>query len=117
MLNSNEVSTRAVETDIFMKTFDTFKDKSIKSFIFDKKYAEICSFAVVKEFQGKKIGTLFLKRILEELKLTGIKEVKLVVQVTNIPAVKLYKNFGFNIIKEDDMYYNCFDNDDSKAYI
>jgi ribosomal-protein-alanine N-acetyltransferase len=71
--------------------------------------AEILSIGVVKEFQGKKIGSKLLNKILEELTNMGINRVKLIVSASNDIAIKLYKRFGFRIEHEDPNYYKELD--------
>lgn len=55
--------------------------------------------SVDKKFQNKRIGTVLLKKILEELKEKNYKKVSLSVQKENY-AIKLYKKSGFKIYKE-----------------
>ncbi len=55
----------------------------------------IISIAVKKEFRRRKIGTLLLYEVLKRLKKKGCKRVYLEVRVSNIPAIFLYKKFGF----------------------
>jgi len=82
-----------------------------------KKRAEILSFGVLKEFQGKKIGTRLMQKIFEEMKILAIKEISLIVQVTNQIAINLYKNFGFEIVKELPDYYYILKGEQRKAYV
>lgn len=81
------------------------------------KSAEILSFGVVKEFQGKKFGTRLMRKIIEEMKILAIKEISLIVQATNSVAVSLYQTFGFEIIKEEKNYYFILNGDHRIAYI
>jgi len=80
------------------------------------KSAEILSFAVIKEFQGKKFGTRLMRKLIEEMKILAIKEISLIVQVTNLIAVNLYQNFGFEIFKEEADYYFILKGDHRKAF-
>lgn len=84
---------------------------------YKKRVAEILSFGVLKEFQGKHYGTKLMQKINEEFKLIGIKEVILVVQKTNKIAISLYEKFGFRIFKEDPNYYKVLQGNERNALI
>lgn len=60
------------------------------------------SFAIslYKEYRGLGIGTMLMKRMLEELKARGYQKTSLAVQKANY-AVKMYKNVGFEIVDEN----------------
>lgn len=60
------------------------------------------SFAIslYKEYRGFGIGTMLMKRMLEELKSRGYQKTSLAVQKANY-AVKMYKNVGFEIVDEN----------------
>ncbi len=60
------------------------------------------SFAIslYKEYRGLGIGTILMKRMLEELKERGYQKTSLAVQKANF-AVKMYKNVGFEIVDEN----------------
>lgn len=60
------------------------------------------SFAIslYKEYRGLGIGTMLMKRMLEELKERGYQKTSLAVQKANY-AVKMYKNVGFEIVDEN----------------
>lgn len=64
------------------------------------------SFAIslYKEYRGLGIGTMLMKRMLEELKERGYQKTSLAVQKANY-AVKMYKNVGFEIIDENEEEY------------
>ncbi len=55
----------------------------------------ILSIAVKKEFRRRGIGSLLLEEILKRLKRKNCKSVYLEVRVSNIPAISLYKKYGF----------------------
>lgn len=57
-----------------------------------------------KEYRGLGIGTMLMKRMLEELKERGYQKTSLAVQKANY-AVKMYKNVGFEIIDENEEEY------------
>ncbi|MBQ4067877.1 MAG: GNAT family N-acetyltransferase [Lachnospiraceae bacterium] len=64
------------------------------------------SFAIslYKEYRGLGIGTMLMKRMLQELKERGYQKTSLEVQKANY-AVKMYKNVGFEIIDENEEEY------------
>jgi ribosomal protein S18 acetylase RimI-like enzyme len=111
---------------ILNKTYFTITG-SIKSFQvicfaiininYKKRIAEILSFGVLKEFQGKHYGTKLMRKINEELKSIGINEVKLVVQKINKIAISLYEKFGFRLVKEDPNYYKVLQGNERNALI
>lgn len=81
------------------------------------KSAEILSFGVIKEFQGKKFGTRLMRKLIEEMKILAIKHISLIVQVTNSVAINLYQNFGFDIVREEPDYYFILQGEYRKAYV
>ncbi|WAM33257.1 GNAT family N-acetyltransferase [Caldicellulosiruptor morganii] len=69
-------------------------------FKFQTKYAggisaQILSIGTRKSYRGKNIGTQLVEAGLNFLKSRGVKQVKLEVRPDNLPAIKLYKKFGF----------------------
>ncbi len=83
----------------------------------NQKHADILAIGVAKEFQGKKVGSSILKKVLEEFTLMGVTDVKLIVQQNNISAIKLYEKFGFDITKSLKDYYNLEDPSENQAYV
>lgn len=73
--------------------------------IFDA--AHILNLAVLPELRRRGIGSRLLQNALEELKRLrpDIEFVMLEVRESNIPAIKLYEKFGFNIIGKRAGYY------------
>ena len=67
---------------------------------------ETPSFAisVYKEYRGKGIGTLLMKKMLELLKAKGYKKVSLAVQKANY-AVRMYEKLGFKAVRENSEEY------------
>lgn len=66
------------------------------------------------EFRGKGLGGRLLKAVLEHAKKFGLEKVELNVFTSNIPAIALYKKFGFEeegLIKKyrklDGQYFDC----------
>lgn len=69
-------------------------------FRFQNKYAsdisaQILSIGTRKNYRGKNIGSRLLEKGLNYLKTKGVKWVKLEVRPDNLPAIRLYKKFGF----------------------
>ncbi len=126
----NTLFTITYPDDFFEKiqnnTFNTIIGSTINFDLFcfavldinnNKKTAEILSFGVIKEYQAKKYGTRLMQKIIEEMKILAIKEITLIVQVTNKIAINLYEKFGFKIVKEEPDYYHILQGDHRKAYI
>ncbi|MGZ9583658.1 N-acetyltransferase family protein [Paenibacillus marinisediminis] len=51
--------------------------------------------ALLPEYRGCGIGTALMQRLIQELKVQGVKELSLSVAPDNLAAVKLYQRFGF----------------------
>jgi len=81
------------------------------------KSAKILTIGVVKEYQGKKIGTRLLNKVIEELNVLGVLEISLIVQEVNTIAVKLYTNYGFKVDKEMEEYYSLGSSINNKALL
>jgi len=73
--------------------------------------AEVESIAVAGEAQGLGIGTALLGGLIRELKLTGVKELRLEVRESNRTAVRLYEGAGFREIGRRAGYYREPDED------
>jgi len=84
---------------------------------FRTRKAEILSFGVLKEFQGRHYGSKLMQKLLEEFKIMGITEISLIVQKSNKIAISLYEKFGFKLFEEDPNYYKFFEGDCRKALI
>jgi len=68
----------------------------------------VLNIAVHPGFRRKGIGTLLLERAIEELKASVDKGHFLTLEVreSNIPAMRLYKKFGFEVIGRRKAYYH-----------
>ena len=77
------------------------------------KRGHIISIAVLPENQRGGIGTALMEEVMHGMRFYKAKEWFLEVRVTNTPAVKLYKKFGFQTNKIAHGYYN----DGEDAYI
>ncbi len=60
--------------------------------------------SVLKQYRNRGIGTELMQRMLILLKESGYKQTSLAVQKDNY-AVKMYKDLGFDIVKESDEEY------------
>lgn len=74
--------------------------KNAKGFGFVDEYTPELSMSVTVEYRNKGIGTQLLTAMLQKLKIR-YEQVSLSVDKQNF-ACKLYKKFGFNIVKEDE---------------
>ena len=77
------------------------------------KRGHVISIAVLPENQRGGIGTALMEEVMHGMRFYKAKEWFLEVRVTNTPAVKLYKKFGFQTNKIAHGYYN----DGEDAYI
>jgi len=77
------------------------------------KRGHVISIAVLPENQRGGIGTALMEEVMRGMRFYKAKEWFLEVRVTNTPAVKLYKKFGFQTNKIAHGYYN----DGEDAYI
>ena len=67
--------------------------------------ADIINIAVKKTHQQLGIGKVILSALIRQLKEKGIQNVFLEVRVSNVPAQKLYKSFGFITLTKRERYY------------
>lgn len=79
--------------------------QSIKNKLFYMKFevstqdsAQVLSIAVDSKYRGKGVGGQLLQAGLKYVSALGAKTVKLEARPDNVPAVKLYKKFGFKTI-------------------
>lgn len=70
-----------------------------------KPEAELLKIAVKKTRQGMGIGTVLLKKLLDDLECAGMESVFLEVRVSNQSGISLYKNLGFREIGMRKEYY------------
>lgn len=68
--------------------------------------AEIIDVAVDVMYRNKKIGDKLIKYVVDLSKENGCESITLEVKVTNKPALKLYKNNGFEIVSIRKKYYS-----------
>jgi len=109
---SKQTLKRLIEDNEFFLKIEIGKiKKSLAGFVIvikDRKdRANIINFLINPKYQNHGIGTILLRRIIEELKtIKDIKNIVLNVNVNNHNAIKLYKKHHFKIMKEIDNYYN-----------
>lgn len=94
--NKNKIYV-AKELDLILGYILIFNNKN-------NKFSRIYSLAVKREYQSKGIGRLLLEYFLDHLP-QSINTVSLEVYVENEKAIKLYKQYGFEIIKTIQSYY------------
>jgi len=66
---------------------------------------DISRIAVLSSFRRKGVGKELLKKLLDILKEEGVEEVFLEVRKSNIPAIELYRRFGFKDVGVRRGYY------------
>lgn len=72
--------------------------------------ADISNIVVHKNFRKQKIGSLLLEALLELAKSLNLSTINLEVRESNLPAINLYKKFGFSICGIRKKYYNNSEN-------
>jgi len=70
---------------------------------FDGRRIHMHHFGILPEFQGNGLSKMLLKESLKFVKNKGY-QVKLEVHESNIKAINLYKNFGFEYLGDYDVY-------------
>ena len=81
-----------------------------------QKKAYIVGMYVNKNYRGKGIARLLMQNILEKLKtIPDIDSVKLMVNIDQTPAFKLYESLGFKIIGTDNLTFG--DGQQHEAYL
>lgn len=71
--------------------------------------ADISNIVVHKDFRNKKIGSLLLKNLLDLAVSLGLSTINLEVRASNIPAIKLYEKYGFEVCGLRKKYYKNFE--------
>ena len=67
--------------------------------------ADITNVAVKESCRGKGIGRLLVGRMLDLAKSRGVEDIFLEVRVSNDPAIRLYRSFGFEPVGLRKDYY------------
>ncbi len=68
--------------------------------------ADITNIVVHKDFRNQKIGSLLLENLISMAHILNIKLINLEVRRSNIPAINLYKKYGFTICGCRKKYYH-----------
>lgn len=68
--------------------------------------ADISNIVVNKNFRKQKIGSQLLEELLKLASSMNIKTINLEVRKSNIPAIKLYEKYGFEVCGTRKNYYN-----------
>ena len=71
----------------------------------DLNTCHILNICIAPAFQNKGFGKFFLSKVLESLKERMIDTILLEVRPTNLPALALYKSFGFHVDAVKERYY------------
>lgn len=83
-----------------------FQDNAPCGFILARKIVQECeilTFAVKPTFQGKGVGRLLLRRLLNEMNIPIFLEVA----TDNLSAIGLYESEGFEVLTIRQNYYEC----------
>jgi ribosomal-protein-alanine N-acetyltransferase len=72
-------------------------------FVLDE--AHLGNVAVIPEFRRRGLGTELTKRVIGEAEARGVRLMTLEVRVSNMPAIRLYRNLGFKTISMRRHYY------------
>lgn len=78
------------------------------------KIANLMATFVVQSYRGKGVSKLLMDALIDQLRKSSIKKIKLGVNAKQQAAVQLYKNFGFKIVGEesaklgDGNYYDVY---------
>lgn len=94
---------------------DTLIAIAIFSYVLDT--SELLYICVDKSIQLKSIASNLLNQSILELRKENIKELFLEVDITNIPAISVYKKLGFKQISIRKNYYKYKDGNSSDALV
>ena len=72
--------------------------------------ADISNIVVHKDFRNQKIGSFLLECLLDLALSLNLKCINLEVRESNIPAIKLYEKYGFEVCGLRKKYYNNSEN-------
>lgn len=70
---------------------------------------EIVNFNVLDFFQDKHLGSMLLKKLIENAKEKKMKNITLEVRKDNLKAIHIYEKYGFKNICVREKYYNGVD--------
>lgn len=69
------------------------------------KKGHVVSIAVLPGYQQKGIGKALMNKVMDNMRIYDAKACILEVRVSNTPAIKMYKNLGFQIVRTKTAYY------------
>lgn len=72
--------------------------------------ADISNIVIRKDFRNKKIGSLLLKSLIDFAYSLNLKILNLEVRNSNLPAIKLYEKYGFEVCGVRKNYYDNVEN-------
>jgi ribosomal-protein-alanine N-acetyltransferase len=110
-----ETIKRHIDNNSLMKYF-VMETKDNRDFIgqvslwIDEDKAQVNNFYIVKDFQGKKLGRLFMDYVFDYFRSININEITLEVRESNSVAIKLYESYGFKIATVRKNYYSNNEN-------
>lgn len=67
--------------------------------------ATICNIATFQEYRNKGVATSLIKEMFKYLIKENVMFITLEVRKSNVPAINLYKKFGFNVVSVKPNYY------------
>ena len=86
----------------------------VKGWLNPQKVGHLVSIAVLKEYRGRGIGSALLSETISVMKnIYQTASIFLEVRVSNTPAIKLYRKFGFKVVRRIPYYYR----DGEDAYV
>lgn len=91
------------DSSIFIKLNDIFMGYG--QVIFKEGIHQIINFGILKNFQNKGFGTVFMKHLLNLIYSKGYNRARIKVDLFNYPAIAMYKRLGFEEIEEYSSWY------------
>lgn len=72
--------------------------------------ADVSNIVVHKDYRNQKVGSYLLKKLIDLATSLDLKTINLEVRESNIPAIKLYEKFGFEVCGLRKKYYENTEN-------
>lgn len=105
---SKKLFIEEIEDNKFKISFVILINKIVAGFInlsFNDEEMTILNIATKKEFKRMGIATALIKNSVDIAKQKNLAQIFLEVEIDNMPAIKLYEKFGFEILKIRKNYY------------
>jgi ribosomal-protein-alanine N-acetyltransferase len=109
----DEAYSREMFVELYRKCRDLFLVARLKRRVagysvtcIERGAAEIVSIAVVPELRSRGIGSALLEATLERLGEYGVPNLDLTVRVENTAAIRFYRRYGFEPVREVAGYYH-----------